>query len=119
MNLDAWNDGRLDDLSRTVERLIHLPEQVSEMRAQFKSLGDDLRDNTESTKALSRRLDDADKSRVKLSEDTETARRGLVAQRDRDLADRRSQLRIGLITAIVGGLIALLVAFVSGSVLHP
>lgn len=118
MNLDAWNDGRLDDLSHTVDRLVPLVEQVAEMRAQFKALGDDLRDNTEATKGLNQRFDAADAARRKLAEDTETARLGLVAQRDRDRAERRSQLRIALVGALASGIVAILVALASGSV-HP
>lgn len=92
--LDRWNDGRLDDLKQTVDRMIPVVDRVGVLDEGMKALGRDLRATSGHVEALRGDLKDA------LEKPVEEAKA------------RASALKIGIICAFTGGAVTGIVGLI-------
>lgn len=94
--LERWNDYRLDDLDERVGELRDVPVQLAELKGAIKGLTRDIRDPNGNVAQLSRRLDS-------VMGDPIAERRA-----------RMTAIRVAVIGAVVGGVIAIIGAVVAG-----
>lgn len=96
-----WNDDRLDDLQRQVERMIPVVDQVGVLGERMDSLSGELKNHGRSVDGL--RKDIA----------------GIVGKPIEEARARAAAIRIGIISAVTGGVItAVVTVFLNGGFGH-
>ena len=92
-----WNDGRLDDLQKQVERMIPVVDQVGVLGERMESLTGELKTHGRSVEGLRRDIAQA------------------VGKPVEEAKARAAAIRVGIISAVTGGVVtAIVTAIVTG-----